>query len=294
MGLSGLENAAVSISRMHEMASLSREKDSATGTSDSATVSDEAASLTFKAVHMRYRADLPDVVRNVSFDALAGTKIGICGRSGSGKSSLILAIFRGLDQSLVRGQVLVNSVDIQSIPLETLRESLSLVAQQPVIWYASVRENLDPRSEHTDQEIWATLSRTGLEEAITNLPSKLETVLDNEGSLSTGQRQLLCIARILLRKKKIVILDEASSSLDIETDKKIRDIIRSELADCTVISIAHRIATIMNFDMILVMENGIIVENGPPAVLLSQPDSKFAQLAASQGLRGATSETVDE
>ncbi|KAJ7493649.1 P-loop containing nucleoside triphosphate hydrolase protein [Mycena latifolia] len=287
MNLSGLENAAVSISRIHEIATLPEEMDSAgpsTTKSAMTTGLREAASLTFRGLHMRYRADLPEAISDVSFHVSAGQKIGICGRSGSGKSTITLAIFRGLDQSLMTGQILINSVDTQSIPLETLRQSMSLVAQRPVIWYASVRENLDPHGIHTDQEIWSTLDRIGIGGAITDLPDKLETVLEDEGSLSTGQRQLLCLARVLLRKRKFVILDEASSSLDLETDKKTREIIRSELEDCTVISIAHRIETIVDFDMILVMEDGMLVENGSPAELLSRPDSKFARLAASQGV----------
>ncbi|KAJ7703885.1 P-loop containing nucleoside triphosphate hydrolase protein [Mycena rosella] len=288
MNLSGLENAAVSISRIHEVASLPEEKDPAAGSPEKRTLAAtlrEAPSLTFKDVHMRYRADLPEAIRNVSFHISAGQKIGICGRSGSGKSSLILAIFRGLDQALMAGEILINGLDTQTIPLETLRQSLSLVAQRPVIWFASVRENIDPHGIYTDQEIWSTLDRIGIAGAITDLPEKLDTVLEDEGSISTGQRQLLCLARVLLRKRKFVVLDEASSSLDLEMDKKIREIIRSELADCTVISIAHRIETIADFDMILVMEDGIVAETGSPAELLSRPDSKFARLAASQGIR---------
>ncbi|KAJ7107813.1 P-loop containing nucleoside triphosphate hydrolase protein [Mycena epipterygia] len=247
MSLSGLENAGVAISRIHEIAMLPEEKDSAVAESASKSPLEmrEAASLTFKDVQMRYSPDLPDAFSNVSFHISAGQKIGICGRSGSGKSSLILAIFRGLDQSLMAGQILVNGLDTQTIPLDTLRGSLSLVAQRPVIWYASVRDNLDPQNIHTDQEIWATLDQIGIGSAIMDLPDKLETMLEDEGSLSSGQRQLLCLARVLLRKRRFVILDEASSSLDLETDKKIGEIIRSELADCTVISIAHRIGALI-------------------------------------------------
>ncbi|KAJ7433880.1 P-loop containing nucleoside triphosphate hydrolase protein [Mycena galericulata] len=289
MGLAGLENASVAISRIHEIAMLPEETDPAVAQSASKNPVDmrEAASLTFQDVHMRYSPGLPDAIRKVSFHISAGQKVGVCGRSGSGKSSLILAIFRGLNQSLMAGQILVNGVDTQTIPLETLRESLSLVAQSPVIWYASVRENLDPQNVRTDQDIWATLNQVGIKSVILDLPHKLETMLEAEGSLSSGQRQLLCIARVLLRNRKFVILDEASSSLDQETDKKIGEIIRSELADCTVIAIAHRIDTIIDFDLILVMEDGMLVETGPPMQLLSRSDSRFSRLAAGQGLKAA-------
>ncbi|KAJ6558333.1 P-loop containing nucleoside triphosphate hydrolase protein [Mycena capillaripes] len=288
MSLSGLENAGVAISRIHEIAMLPEEKDLAVAdsASDSPLALHEAASLTFKDVHMRYSPDLPDAISNVSFHISAAQKVGVCGRSGSGKSSLILAIFRGLDQSLMAGQILVNGLDTQTISLDTLRGSLSLVAQSPVIWYASLRDNLDPQNVNTDQKIWATLDQVGIKSAIQDLPDKLETMLEAEGSLSSGQRQLLCLARVLLRERRFVILDEASSSLDLETGKKIGEIIR-ELADCTVISIAHRIDTIIDFDLILVMEDGMLVETGPPTQLLSRPDSRFSRLAASRGLGAA-------
>ncbi|KAJ7618244.1 P-loop containing nucleoside triphosphate hydrolase protein [Mycena polygramma] len=293
MSLSGLENAGVAISRIHEIAMLPEETDAAVSesASESPLAPGAAPSLTFEDVHMQYSSELSSAIRNVSFHISAGQKIGICGRSGSGKSSLIFAIFRGLDQSLMAGEILLNGVDTQTIPLNTLRESLSLVAQHPVIWYSSVRDNLDPHNLHTDQEIWATLTQVGIGSAIMDLPDKLETMLEAEGSLSSGQRQLLCLARALLRKRKFVILDEASSSLDLETDKKIGEIICSEFADCTVLSIAHRIGTIIDFDIILVMEDGMLVESGPPAQLLSRPDSRFSRLAINQGLRGTDSET---
>ncbi|KAJ7493681.1 P-loop containing nucleoside triphosphate hydrolase protein [Mycena latifolia] len=242
---------------IHEIATLPGEKDSASESPEKtlATGLREAASLTFRSVHIRYRADLPEAISNVSFHVSAGQKIGICGRSGSGKSSLILAIFRGLDQSLITGQIL-NSL---------LRENNSLVAQRPVIWYASVRENLDPHGIHTGQEIWSALDRIGLGSAIADLPDQLETILEDEGSLSTGQRQLLCLAQVLLRKRKFIILDEASSSVSVMQAHLLKE-------------------TIVDFDMILVMENGMLVESGPPAELLSSPDSKFARLVMSRGI----------
>ncbi|KAF8183862.1 P-loop containing nucleoside triphosphate hydrolase protein [Mycena galopus ATCC 62051] len=270
MSLSGLENAGVAISRIHEIVMLPKEKDTVAESAPKRTWEiREAASLTFKNVHMRYSPNLPDAISNVSFHISAGQKVGVCGRSGSGKSSLILAIFRGLEQSLMSGQILVNGLDTQTIPLDALRESLSLVAQSPVIWYASVRDNLDPQNVHTDQKIWETLDQIGIKKAIQDLPDKLETTLEAEGSLSSGQRQLLCLARALLRDRRFVILDEASSSL-------------SSLED-----------TIIDFDLILVMEDGMLVETGLPTQLLSRPDSRFSRLAASQGLGAAeTRQTI--
>ncbi|KAF7347028.1 hypothetical protein MVEN_01456300 [Mycena venus] len=286
MSLSGLENSAVSISRIHEIATLPEEKDSVSPPVDAKLLvpMTPRGSLTFKNVGMRYRSDLPPAVNDVSFNVSTGQKIGICGRSGSGKSSLLVPLFRGVESSLVTGKIMMDEVDVQTIPLGTLRNSLSFVAQRPFIWYASVRDNIDPEGSHTDEQLWTALERVGMHRAISELPDRLETLLEDEGSLSSGQRQLLCLVRALLRQTSIVILDEASSSLDGETEKRVREIINSDFKDRTVISIAHRIETIIDFDLIFVMEDALLVEIGDPRDLLSHPESRFARLAASQGL----------
>ncbi|KAJ7863186.1 P-loop containing nucleoside triphosphate hydrolase protein [Mycena leptocephala] len=286
MNLTGLENASVALSRIHEIATLPAENDPAqsSGKDASPNSSVSKGSVEFQNLSLQYGADLPLVVNGVSFKAAAGQKIGICGRSGSGKSSLIMALFRAVDSSLMSGHVLLDGIDTQTMPLEKLRNAMSLVAQTPFIWHAPLRHNLDPYGKCSDKDIWLTLERIGMSEAVSELPDKLETVLDDGGSLSSGQRQLICLARILLRGGKIVVLDEASSSLDADTDKKIREVIRTDLAQSTVIAVAHRIETIIDFDLILVMEDGVLVESGSPASLLSRSESKFAQLASSQGL----------
>ncbi|KAJ6545144.1 P-loop containing nucleoside triphosphate hydrolase protein [Mycena capillaripes] len=293
MNLTNLENASVAVSRIHEITMLPKETEPNELPAKqimSSQKSDSSAlgAVAFQNVRLQYGAELPPAVKDVSFQASPGQKIGICGRSGSGKSSLIMALFRAVDPSLMSGRVFVNGVDTQTLSLATLRESMSLVAQTPFIWYASLRQNLDPRGEFPDGEIWRTLQTVGMSSAISDLPDKLETVLDDGGSLSSGQRQLLCLARVLLRKTSILVLDEASSSLDADTDKKIRELIRTDLAESTVIAVAHRIETIVNFDTILVMEDGLLVESGSPQTLLSRPDSKFAQLGSTQGLRQRT------
>ncbi|TFY51002.1 hypothetical protein EVJ58_g10787, partial [Rhodofomes roseus] len=184
----------------------------------------------------------------------------------------------------VSGQISIDGVDIHSLSRSHLRKALSLVAQDPFVWHASIRSNLDPEEVHADAEIWVALDRVGMSDAVAELPEKLDTVLEDGGSLSKGQMQLLCLSRVLLRRRKIVVLDEASSSLDLHTDEKIRAVIRTELSDCTVIAVAHRIATIVDFDVILVMDDGELVEHGTPEDLLARPDSRFARLAASQGI----------
>ncbi|KAF8205910.1 P-loop containing nucleoside triphosphate hydrolase protein [Mycena galopus ATCC 62051] len=289
LNLNNIENASIAVSRIHEIASLPKERaptellKEKDGTSVEKPDSLAEGTVVFENVRLQYGEDLPPAVNGVSFRASPGLKIGVCGRSGSGKSSLIMALFRAVDPSLMSGRIRVNGIDTQTLPLANLRDSMSLVAQTPFTWYASVRANLDPNGKCSDQDIWLTLERIGMSNAISELPDKLETVLEDGGSLSSGQRQLLCLARILLRKTSIVVLDEASSSLDVDTDKKIREVIRTDLASATVIAVAHRIETIVDFDLILVMEDGLLVESGSPKTLLLRPESKFAQLASSQG-----------
>ncbi|KAJ7230414.1 P-loop containing nucleoside triphosphate hydrolase protein [Mycena pura] len=199
-----------------------------------------------------------------------------------------MALFRGVESSLMSGSVLLDGVDTQKTSLGMLRNSLRCVrpstwvldtqgtssawSQTPFIWHAPLRHNLDTYGKCSDKDIWMTLERIGLCDAVEELLNKLET------------RQLLCLARVLLRGGKVVVLDEASSSLDLDTDKKIREVIRTDLAHATVVAVAHRIETIVDFDLILVMADGALVESGSPASLLAQSGTRFAQLAASQGV----------
>ncbi|KAK7692905.1 hypothetical protein QCA50_004541 [Cerrena zonata] len=296
MSVAMVENGSVAVSRIHEVVTLPAEPDNALEvTTDSEPKGwPNHGSVQFENVQIRYKPDLPLAVRGVSFNVPAGHKIGICGRSGSGKSSMIMALLRGLDESLISGRVLIDGIDIRTVPLGTLRKSLNLVTQDPFLWAASIRENLDPETAVEEKDLWDALESVGMREAVTALPDKLDSVLEEEGSLSKGQRQLLCLARVLLRKRKVVILDEASSSLDLETDEKMREVIRDKLAGSTVLAVAHRIATIIDFDQIIVMENGMVVESGPPQELLSIPNGRFAALAASQGLVKLESDITDQ
>ncbi|KAH8077273.1 P-loop containing nucleoside triphosphate hydrolase protein [Cristinia sonorae] len=279
------ENGSVSISRVHEISNLPAEEETATVmTPMEKGTWPRQGSVKFENLQMRYKSDLDLALRGVSFSIKAGQRVGICGRTGSGKSSLILALFRAMNRSLTAGRISIDETDIQDVPLTQLRESLSLVAQEPFLWHSSLRDNLDPLRELQDSDIWTALKQVGTHDAVSALPDRLDMVVEDGGSFSRGQRQLLCLARVLLRRRKIVILDEASSSLDLETDEKMREVIRSELADCTVIAVAHRLATIIDFDMILVMDEGVVVESGTPRELLARPTSRFALLAASQGL----------
>ncbi|CAL1703415.1 unnamed protein product [Somion occarium] len=268
MTFANLENGSVAVSRIHEVVSLPPE-DTSTSTKVSLSVPTNWPStgeIKFENVQLQYKPDLSPVLHDISFHVKAGQRVGICGQSGSGKSSLILALFHGLQTPLISGKITIDGLE------------------DAFLWHASLRDNLDPERQLSDVDIWSALEHVGMKDAVTTLPDKLDTVIEDGGSLSKGQKQLLCLARVLLHKRKIVVLDEASSSLDVKTDEKMHEVINTELAGCTILAVAHRIATIIDYDWILVMHEGIIVESGTPQELLGLPASKFAALASNQGL----------
>ncbi|KAJ7759637.1 P-loop containing nucleoside triphosphate hydrolase protein [Mycena metata] len=278
-----VENGGVAIERIAEFAKLPAEEEENMIKVD---YSDwpSTGSLTFSDFSMKYREDLPLALKNLSFGLQGGLKIGICGRTGSGKSSTVLALFRGIDQHLITGKILIDGVDISTVPVHHVRESMSIVTQDPFLWHGSIRENLDVANERTDSEIWEILKLVEMYEAVSALDDKLDHLVVDEESFSKGQRQLLCLARALLRKRKIIVLDEATSSMDHITDEKIRHVVDTQMKNLTVLAIAHRISTIVNYDKILVLDSGSVAEFDNPKVLLSNPDSRFARLAATQGI----------
>ncbi|KAK7689002.1 hypothetical protein QCA50_007693 [Cerrena zonata] len=289
MTFANLENGSVAVSRIHEIASLPAEENSvAKGTSPKMGQWPSAGEIKFEDVRLTYKQDLAPALDGISFHIKAGQKIGICGQSGSGKSSLILSLFHGLQAPLISGKITIDGLEAKDTSLGPWRRAMSLVVQDAFLWHASLRDNLDPERKLEDTVLWSALEHVGMKDAVTELQDKLDTVIDDGGSLSKGQKQLLCLARVLLHKRKIVVLDEASSSLDTKTDEKMHEVINTELAGCTVLAVAHRIATIIDYDWILVMHEGKIVESGTPEELLSLETSKFFSLAASQGISKPT------
>jgi ATP-binding cassette, subfamily C (CFTR/MRP), member 1 len=232
--------------------------------------------VTGTGVQMRYR-DGPLVLRGVDFQVKGGEKIGIAGRTGSGKSSLMIGLFR--IQELALGSITIDGLDTKTIPLRTLRSRLGIIPQDPVLFSASVRFNLDPFTKHTDAEIWNVLDQVNMKDHVTTLPGKLsEEVAEGGDNFSTGQRQLICIARALLRKPKILVLDEATASIDNETDEMIQRMVRVNFKDCTVLTIAHRLNTIIDSDRVIVMDAGLMAEFGPPEALLKNEEGAFKSL----------------
>lgn len=219
---------------------------------------------------MRYR-DGPLVLKGISVAFKGGEKIGVVGRTGSGKSSLMSALFRITEMEQDGGKIMIDGKDISQIGLNVLRLNLSIIPQDPVMFSNTVRYNLDPFGEKSEYELWEALKKVQLAEAIAVLPDGLDELVAEGGeNFSQGQRQLLCIARSLLRKPKILVMDEATASIDNTTDAAIQSMIRENFASATILTIAHRLNTIMDSDRVLVLDDGRVAEFDSPSELISK------------------------
>ncbi|RDX54318.1 metal resistance protein YCF1 [Lentinus brumalis] len=238
----------------------------------------------FRHYSCRYRPELDLVLKDLNIKINAHEKIGIVGRTGSGKSSLLLSLFRIIEPAT--GTIYIDGVDITKIGLHDLRSAISIVPQSPDLFEGSIRDNIDPMGISSDAEIWVALEQTRLKSYVESLQGGLDApVREGGSSLSAGQRQLLCFARALLRKSKILVLDEATSAVDLDTDKAIQEIIRGpQFAHVTMLTIAHRINTILESDRVLVLDAGKVIEFDTPQALLANRQSSFYSLAAEAGL----------
>ncbi|XP_076856191.1 ATP-binding cassette sub-family C member 3 isoform X1 [Brachyhypopomus gauderio] len=218
---------------------------------------------------VRYREGLDLVLRNISLKVKGGEKIGIVGRTGAGKSSMTLCLFRLLEAA--GGEITIDGVKIAEIGLHDLRSKLTIIPQEPVLFSGSLRMNLDPFEKYSDDDVWNALKLSHLHKFVSNQAAKLDLECSEGGeNLSVGQRQLVCLARALLRKTRILILDEATAAIDLETDDLIQSTIRTEFEDCTVFTIAHRLNTIMDYTRVLVLDKGQIAEFDTPTNLITQ------------------------
>ncbi|KRY33393.1 Multidrug resistance-associated protein 1, partial [Trichinella spiralis] len=239
--------------------------------------------IQFSDYKLRYREGLELCLKGITCLIRGGEKIGIVGRTGAGKSSLTLALFRIVEPA--GGSLLIDNTDITKIGLHDLRSRLTIIPQEPVLFCGTLRINLDPYEAYSDQDIWRNLERAHLKAFVSSLPDKLQHMISEGGeNLSVGQRQLVCLARALLRKTKILILDEATAAVDLETDDLIQQTIRLHFSDCTVLTIAHRLNTIIDNDRIMVLDAGRIAEFEPPQQLLDNKNSIFYSMAKDAGL----------
>ncbi|KAG0081531.1 hypothetical protein BGZ93_010781, partial [Podila epicladia] len=319
-----LQNSMVSVERIHEYVQKNPEAPPAMALDESLPEKwPSEGRVEFRNYSTRYRQGLDLVIKNISFEVQPAEKVGIVGRTGAGKSSLTLALFRiveaanshwarashngedmdadpskaqvhgeddeGVDLEKMGvgengGSIWIDGVDISTVGLSRLRKQLAIIPQDPTLFAGTVRENLDPFDELQDADLWEALERAHLKEHIASLAGGLSFMVSQNGdNFSVGQRSLICLARALLRKTKILVLDEATAAVDVETDELIQKTIRKEFKDRTILTIAHRIKTVMDSDKILVLEKGRVEEFEAPKTLLQRPSSLFYNLAHRAG-----------
>jgi ABC-type multidrug transport system fused ATPase/permease subunit len=222
------------------------------------------------------------VLRDCSFHVPGGFKVGVTGRTGGGKSTILTALFRLVE--VAGGCIKIDGVDIASLDLDELRSKVTIIPQDTTLFEGTIRYNLDPFSTHTDGELWAALRSAQMGQTIRDVDGQLDHAVDEAGTnFSAGERQLLCMARAILRKTKVLVMDEATAAIDGGTDGKIQSMIRSEFQGCTLLIIAHRLITIIDADMIICMDNGEVVESGSPSELLDNADGIFTSLVEETG-----------
>ncbi|KAI0810725.1 ABC transporter family protein [Xylaria sp. FL0064] len=250
----------------------------------------EKGEIVFDNVEMRYRAGLPLVLKGLSMHVKGGERIGIVGRTGAGKSSIMSTLFRLVEIS--GGHITIDGIDIATIGLHDLRSRLAIIPQDPTLFHGTVRSNLDPFSEHTDLELWSALRQADLVSADASLNDKdpgrihLDSVVEEDGlNFSLGQRQLMALARALVRGSRIIVCDEATSSVDMETDDKIQKTMAVGFKGRTLLCIAHRLRTIIGYDRICVMDSGRIAELGTPLELWDIKDGIFRGMCERSGIR---------
>ncbi|KAL7751754.1 hypothetical protein RI367_002753 [Sorochytrium milnesiophthora] len=237
---------------------------------------------------MSYRAQdgLPPVLKDLNVVIPGGARVGIVGRTGAGKSSIVAALLRLVEAT--DGRITIDGINVGILGLRDLRSRIAIIPQDPVLFSGTIRSNLDRFSQYDDAQLWDRLQRAGLYDLVSASDDKLDmAVAENGENLSLGERCCLCLARAMMGRRKILIMDEATASIDLQTEERIQESLRRDFADVTVLTIAHRLNTVIDYDYILSMDAGRIVEFGPPAVLLQRGDSLFASLVDETGQANA-------
>lgn len=278
MQLSEVENHMTSVERVMEYTKLQPEKN------DGLEVQKwpNKGEIQYKNVSLTYTNSHEKVLKNINFDVESKQKIGIVGRTGAGKSSIISTLFRLYEYE---GEIIIDGVEIKTLNLKFLRNHISIIPQDPIMFSGTVRSNVDPLGLYTDEDIWRALHKIHLDTTVSNLDSNIEDI-----NFSTGQRQLICVARAIIKKNKIVVLDEATANMDPETEDMIQKIINDNFSQCTVFIIAHRLQSILDCDKVMVLDIGQIVEFDNPRVLVDNPNSLFSQMLKNAGIDEANQE----
>ncbi|CAL8118382.1 unnamed protein product [Orchesella dallaii] len=281
---SDVETNIVAVERVKEYSEIAQEAPWEVDGMKPSKTWPERGEVKFDHYQSRYRPGLDLVLKNVTCVIQPGEKVGIVGRTGAGKSSLTLGLFRIVEAA--GGSITIDGKNISRLGLHDVRGRLTIIPQDPVLFSGTLRINLDPFELEKDETIWHALELSHLKTFVRTLPAGLEHEISEGGeNLSVGQRQLVCLARALLRKTKILVLDEATAAVDLETDDLIQQTIRSEFKDSTVITIAHRLNTIMDSDKVMVLDKGEIREFDTPTNLLENKDSIFSSMARDAGLQ---------
>lgn len=281
-----METSVVSVERIGEYCQLPTERDWDRAVNQDPQLPDnwpEKGAIRFEDYSVRYRDGLDPVLRNITLDVKAGEKIGIVGRTGAGKSSLTLALFRILEAA--EGRILIDGIEISRLGLHELRSKLSIIPQDPILFSGTIRSNLDPLSLKSDNELWRALEHCHLKSTVSGLGLGLDApVAENGTNLSVGERQLICLGRALLRETRILVLDEATAAVDLATDGLVQATISEHLGHCTLLTIAHRLHTVRHSDRILALDQGAIAEFDTPDALLANTNSLFHSLAKDAGI----------
>ena len=266
-----------------EKACLSTDQNSSGVSTKSLTSWPYSGHVSFENYAMRYRDGLDLVLKSITCEIEGGEKIGIVGRTGAGKSSLTMALFRLVEAAA--GKITIDGKDTAKMGLHNLRTRVTIIPQDPVLFSGTLRMNLDPFNVYTDEQVWLALKLSHLHDFVSSLEKGLLHYISEGGdNLSVGQRQLVCLARALLKKTKILVLDEATAAVDLETDDLIQATIRKEFKDSTVLTIAHRLNTIMDYDRVMVLDQGNIAEFDTVDTLLKRHDGIFHSMAKNAGL----------
>lgn len=277
-----VEMIMVSPERVMEYASLEPEGANQTLVTEVSDNWPRLGNIEFDKVVFRYKDGDAEVLKRVSFSIRSKEKIGIVGRTGAGKSSLTMALFRM--NELVSGRILIDGIDIATVPLTTLRSRVSIIPQAPVLFKGPLRAYMDPFDEFSDAEIWGSLDKVDLKDRVAALHDQMHFELAENGeNFSVGERQLLCMARALLTKSRIVVMDEATASIDHKTELNLQEMITRDFEDVTVLTIAHRLSTVLKSDRVLVLKDGQAIEFDTPANLVRNQYGTFYHFANESG-----------